>query len=218
MYQGKYQKPVPMKKHSSKRSILVISLVLLLVAVVGGTVAYLMDATNPVENTFSPAKVQIIPNESKTETSKSNITFTNPKVDENGNNLNTVPVYIRATLVIYWKDKDGMLVPKPAGGDVQIGAVNNTDGWFEINGTYYYSKKVVPGAETPNMLKADITVPGSDPEAKAEVVVSTVAGYTCYVDIRAEAIQAEPDDAVTAAWKGVKVDVDANGNKLLKAE
>ena len=47
----------------------------------------------------------------------------------------------------------------------------------------------------------------------AEVIVSTVEGYTCYVDIRAEAIQAEPESVVTQAWKDVQVE-----NGRLKAK
>lgn len=212
MYKGKYQKSAVTMHRRKRPGILIIALVLLFAVIVGGTAAYLLDSTGEVTNTFTPADVKVTVDEKRDGNTKSNIRFTNPQ------DTDAVPVYIRATLVIYWEDKDGNLVPEPDGGDVQIGSVNEADGWFEINGIYYYSNKVVPGAQTPNMLNAEISVPGSDPEVTAEVVVSTVAGYTCYIDIRAEAIQAEPETVVTAAWKDVEVYVDADGNKLLKAK
>lgn len=210
MYKGKYQKSAVTGYRSKMRGLMIISLVLLVTVIVGGTAAFLLDSTGEVTNTFAPADVKVTVDENKNGNTKSDIRFTNPQ------GANAAPVYIRATLVIYWEDKDGNIVPEPDGGDVQIGAVNEADGWFEVNGIYYYSNKVVPGAQTPNMLKAEISVPNSD--AKAEVVVTTVPGYTCYIDVRAEAIQAEPETVVTAAWKGVEIYVDADGNKLLQAK
>lgn len=210
MYKGKYQKSAVTGYRRKRPGILIISLVLLITVIVGGTAAFLLDSTGEVTNTFTPADVKVTVDENKNGNTKSDIRFTNPQ------GTDAVPVYIRATLVIYWEDKDGNVVPEPDGGDVQIGAVNETDGWFEINGIYYYSNTVVPGAQTPNMLKAEISVPNSD--AKAEVVVTTVPGYTCYIDVRAEAIQAEPEAVVTVAWKGVEIYVDADGNKLLQAK
>lgn len=207
MYNGKHQTPAVKGKGERKAGILIISLALLLMAVIGGTVAYLLDSTDQITNTFTPAEVKITINENKDGNTKKNITFTNPT------ETNAVPVYVRATLVVYWKDAEGKIVPQPDGGNVQAGAVNADDGWFEIDGIYYYHDKVSPGNSTPPMLKDEIIVPGSDPEAKAEVVVTTVAGYTCYVDIRAEAIQAEPETVVKQAWSDIQV---ANGQ--LKAK
>lgn len=194
MYKGKYQKSAVTMHRRKRPGILIISLVLLFAVIVGGTAAYLLDSTGEVTNTFTPADVKVTVDENKNGNTKSNIRFTNPQ------GADAVPVYIRATLVIYWEDKDGNLVPEPEGGDVQIGAVNEADGWFEVNGIYYYSNKVVPGGTTKDML---MPISGSDTEA--EVVVSTVAGYTCYVDIRAEAIQAEPETVVGQAWTDIKV-------------
>ena len=96
MRRGKYEKTKSRK--NKKPTILIVSLIILLVAIVGGTVAYLQATTGSVTNTFTPSKVTIEPTESVDGTTKSDIKF---------QNTGNVPVYIRATLAIYWKDKDG---------------------------------------------------------------------------------------------------------------
>lgn len=194
MYKGKYRMPAVKRKGIRKPGILIISLALLLVAVVCGTAAYLLDATSEVTNTFTPAEVKIIINENRDENTKKNITFTNPA------ETNAVPVYVRAMLVVYWEDAEGKIVPMPAGGEVRIGTANIDAGWFQVNNIYYYRGKVSPGNSTPDMLN---TVSGSDPDA--EVFVSVPNGYKCFVDIRAEAIQAEPAPVVGQAWTDVTV-------------
>lgn len=215
MYRGKYQKA---KRNKRKPIILIVSLMLLLVAMVGGTVAFLRAASGQVTNTFTPGEAKITINEKVTSTSKSDITFTNPDKDGDNNSLNTVPVYIRATLVIYWTDTfdlsdDGVdnpteqIIPMPAGAKIEGGTVLGT-GWFKVDDSdiYYYSEPVAPGSSTTVMLDTiTVTVPDG----------STAQ---CHIDVRAEAIQAEPENVVMTAWKDVKVHVDADGNKLLKAK
>ena len=189
MRKGKYQKAVVKKHRKNKPNILIISLVLLLVAVIGGTVAYLMDTTSGVTNTFTPAEVKITIEEDTTKTTKENIIFTNS--DE----ADAVPVYIRATLVIYWKDAEGNVIPQPELAKVEGG--NPGTDWFKVGDIYYYKPKVPVGRSTMAMTDT--------------ITVTIPAGSTakCYIDVRAEAIQADPAEAVADAWKVVKVD---NGN------
>lgn len=200
MRRGKYERPK--SRRNKKPAILIVSLVLLLIAAVGGTVAYLQAISGRVTNTFTPAEVEITVNETKTDTQKSNISFTNPKTDE------AMPVYIRATLVIYWTDifdvtNDGVenpteqVIAQPTGASVSIPS-EPKDGWFKVGDIYYYSQLVAPGSTTTEMLDA--------------ITVSLPDGATaqCHIDIHAEAIQAEPTAVVEAAWKDINVD--ANGN------
>ena len=173
MYQGKYRSS---GKQAKKRSrVLLISLVMLAVISIGGTLAYLMTGTGAVTNTFTPAKVEITPGEDKTDNSKSNIQF---------KNSGDVPVYIRATLVIYWKDSEGKIVPQPDGGEVKGGTVQN--GWTLDGEIYYYDSRVSPEDSTGIML--------------SPIEVTCPDGYTCHIDVRAEAIQADGlgDDVTTA--------------------
>ena len=173
----------PQSRRTKKPAILIVSLVLLLVAAVGGTVAYLQTISDQVTNTFTPAEVKIDPYEETTPTSKSNIKF---------QNTGDVPVYIRATLAIYWKDDEGNIVPKPSDGKVEGGSVQ--DGWTQDGHIFYYNPKVAPGKWTDPMLST-ITVTYPD-------------GYTCYIDVHAEAIQAEgwgdSMDTAQEAWAAAK--------------
>ena len=169
-------------RRTQHSAILIIALVLLFAVIVGGTVALLQaTAANRLTNTFAPVKVEIDPDEEKTPTSKSNIKF---------QNTGDVPVYIRATLVIYWKDSDENFVPQPAGGKIEGGLIQ--DGWTEKNGIYYYGSQVAPQDWTGVML--------------SEIVVTCPDGYTCHIDVQAEAIQAEGLNASSAqdAWEKAK--------------
>lgn len=201
MYNGKYRASA--KKTRKRIPALLISLVLLVLVTVGGVVAYLMDTSLSVTNTFKPAEVVITINESTTETTKSNITFTNPSLEENPN---VVPVYIRATLEIYWMDSiEGAerIMAMPANA-VDFGAgVLTQNGWFKVGDIYYYSKVVKPGETTAVMADTiKVTLPDGS------------AGK-CVINVRAEAIQAEPTNAVLAAW-GTDVKVNSDGTLAAK--
>lgn len=195
MYHGKHHsgaRPIIGKKPV----ILIISLVLLAAVVVGGTVALLLDSTDAVINTFSPVDVEIKIDETKTETTKSNITITNVKTDA------AIPVYVRATLVMYWKDTiNGVeqIIPMPAGASVSTPAAQS--GWFKVGDIYYYASPLDPGSTTSVMTNV--------------ITVSVPEGSTaeCHIDVRAEAIQAQPAAAVEDAWP----DVDVNANDYLVA-
>ncbi len=190
MYHGKHHsgaRPIIGKKPG----ILFISLVLLAAVVVGGTVALLIDSTDAVTNTFSPVDVKIEINENKTDTTKSKITITNVETDA------AVPVYVRATLVIYWKDTINdveQIIPMPAGADVTTPAARS--GWFMVEDIYYYESPLDPG-DTTNVMTDVITV-----------TVPKGSTAKCFIDVRAEAIQAQPAAAVKDAWRDVYVDAD----------
>ena len=189
MSKGKYRKPEAKKR----TAILIASLALLLAIAVGGTVAFLRDTSDSVTNTFTPAEVEIIPYESVTENTKSDIKFEND---------GTVPVYVRATLAIYWTDIiDGAKQPiaPPADSNVSIGAVKS--GWFRVGDIYYYAAPVDAGASTTVMLET--------------ITVTLPSGSTaqCHIDVHAEAIQATPASVVADAW----ADVDVSGGQLVPA-
>ena len=208
MYKGKYQRPARKRKARNQSSILIISLVLLIAVVVGGSMAYLQDTTNQVENTFTPAEVKVAIDEETTDTSKSGIQF---------QNTGNVPAYIRATLVVYWKDGEGNIVAPPAGSSVKVAYSedNKVDismaapknyadpklQWSREDAIYYYPTPVAPGGSTSVML---------DP---IEVTIPSGSNYKCYIDVRAEAIQAEGMNATSAqeAWAKAKTNA-VSGN------
>ena len=184
MREAKYLKLIAKK---NRTAILFISLVLLLAVAVGGTVAYLRATSGSLTNTFIPAEVTITPNEDVTEDTKSNISFTNE-----GN----IPVYVRATLVIYWTDTINGLeqtIAPPASSNVSIGAVNENEGWFKVGDIYYYSEPVAAGESTAVMLEPIV------------VTLPDGSSAQCHIDVRAEAIQAIPASVVENAWADVNV-------------
>ena len=173
----------------NKRIVLPLCLLLVLGLAAGATLAFIQMATNTVENTFTPAKVEIEIHEDKTATEKKNIQLENLVTE------NAVPVYVRATLAIYWQDtidETLQIVAPPAGGAVEVGGLLS-NGWFKDgNGIYYYANVLQPGEKTTVMLdEIKVTLP-EDSTAQ------------CVIDVHAEAIQAEPVSAVEGAW-GVKV-------------
>ena len=182
MRKGKYLKPRAKKNGTV---ILIISLVLLLAIAVGGTVAYLRATSGSLTNTFTLGEVKIIPTEKTTENTKSDIQFKND---------GTVPVYVRATLVIYWTDiinGSEQAIAPPASSAVSIGAVK--DGWFQVGDIYYYSVPVTARASTTVMLDTiTVTLPNG----------STAQ---CHIDVHAEAIQATPASVVEDAWADVTI-------------
>ena len=189
-------KTTKFKKSNIKATILTIFLLLLFVATVGGTISYLVDKTGTVTNTFTPADLEITPDEKVEGMQKSNITFTN---------ASNVSVFVRSTLEIYWTDTiDGseQRIAAPAGAKVTLDDTLGKD-WFKVGEVYYYSKALNPstatsGKQTSVMLTNPITV--SNPSNTA----------TCHINVHCEAIQAEPEYVVEEAWKVVKVN-ETNG-------
>lgn len=170
-----------MKRMNKVKAILVLTSVLvLLMAVVGSTIAFLTDQTDSVTNTFTPAKVTVSVNDTVSGKTKSNIVITNT-----GN----TSAYIRATLVANWVDKDGNIVaPCDLSTEGTMVGLPGTN-WTESNGFYYYTKPVDAGASTPDALFTSYTA-GETPEGADHLEMKIIA----------QGVQAEPISAVTEAW------------------
>lgn len=169
-----------MKKYSKKTILLLVSLVIVLVAVVGTTIAYLVTNTDPIVNTFKPSKVTT----EITEDFKNNVKD-NVKVQNTGD----VEAYIRAAVVVTWQNDDGEVYPTAPVAGTDYTVTWTKDGWVEKDGYYYYTSTVKPGNPTGILLTDCKPVEGKAPD-----------GYHLVVEILAQAIQAKPDNAVTDAW------------------
>ena len=161
----------------SKNFVLFCSIALLLIGVVGGSLAYMLTQTNTIVNTFTPVNMNIEIDENFDGTTKENVTV---------KNTSDVPAYIRATYTAYWKNADGSVNGSKAEYDVIIGAEWQQD---DTDDVYYYKGVVASGASTTNFIVK--CVPTGD----------TPTGCTFVVEVIAEAIQAEPITAVEEAWK-----------------
>ena len=162
-----------MKKRNVKILLLTFAAVVLLFGAVGGTVAWISENTDSVQNTFSPASVDVQVTESFNGSTKSDV-----KVSNVGN----TSAYIRAAIVAYWVYEDGS-VAAPWEGTVSINS-----GWTKQGDYYYYNQEVPENGET-TALFAAYTAPAAP-----------VAGAKLKMDILAQGIQSTPQSAVSAAW------------------
>lgn len=172
-----------------KRITLVLSMALLLAVAVGATVAFLVDKTPSVTNTFQPVSVSCRVQESFD-------TNTNTKRDVSVQNTGDIPAYIRVAVVVTWVSRESGNTyggAPVAGTDYRM--TLNENGWIQgTDGFYYCTTAIAAGDATPLLLTSVTPVDGQAPE-----------GYRLSVQIVASAIQAEPAEAVQFAWGGVTV-------------
>ena len=140
-----------MKNMKKKTILMLATMVLLLTVTVGSTIAYLVTSSGPVENTFTPSKVTSAVEEEFTPGSntKTNVTIMNTG-DTNA--------YIRAVIVITWKDEEGYTKPEvPVAGTDYTIEINEKD-WTLSDGFYYYNAAVAPGASTTNLISSCVSM------------------------------------------------------------
>lgn len=169
-------------KNIKKSLVLLTAMVVLLCAVVGGTVAYLVTATDPVTNTFTPTSSSTSIEEDFNGKVKNNVKITN---------TGDVDVYIRAAVVVTWQNDAGTVLgqaPKEVSDYTIDWTMNDWIG--PKNDGYYYYTKSVSKDNTTGVLFTDCK----------PLKAAPVDGYTLHVEIISEAIQAEPTTAVQEAW------------------
>ena len=183
MYRKKHlaaseNRPLPKKKVS----LLLVSLVLIAAIAVGSTVAFIATSTEPITNIFNPANVTIDIDEKFEDGVKTDV-----KVANTGN----TDAFIRAKIVVTWKDADGNVsATKPVEGTDYTMTLNETD-WFRGSDGFYYCKtSVAPKGSTPALITACKKADGVTPPD----------GYDLSVEIIASGIQSTPDSAVKEAW------------------
>ena len=188
---------------SKKRKYLMTALlVLCVIAAVGGTVAFMLKKAQK-KNTFQVAQVNCEVHEEMDEAEHANNGNFNgtTKSDICVKNTGNIDEFIRIRLVSYYVDNSGAIVGR-ASSDYP--ALTLKSGWIAgANHTYYYTQPVVANASTtilcePITLRTKTLVDGTEVKQVIEVF--------------AEAIQANPEKAVTEAW-GVTV----TGGKITSA-
>lgn len=187
MYNGSHAKANNKPRiRMNKLAILFIAVVMLIGAVVGSTVAFLVTKTAPVENKFTYASVSCTVSESFNGTTKEKVQI---------QNTGTTDAYIRATYVVSWLNKDGSIAPVPQettpDGYILSISENPNNAWTKgTDGYFYYLTPVAPGGLTDgSLVNCTVTYPqGVEPE------------YILSVEILATAVQSTPANAVTEAW------------------
>lgn len=174
-YHGKFESP-----RKSRRMTMVAALALALVLTVsaGGTLAWLFTSTDPVENTFSPAEMGIVVRETFENNTKTNVYVENTRQAD---------VYIRAAIVVNWQDDNGNVVAEPVSENDYTMTLGT--GWTknELDG-YYYCTTANQRERNKTSHLIEYCAPNGTPK------------YHLSVSVLAQAIQAEPNDAVKDAW------------------
>ncbi len=181
------------KGNKNKKLILLISMIAIMILAVtaGTTIAWLNDKTDPVVNTFEPAKVTSQVEESVDNNIKSNVKI---------RNTSNIDAYIRAKVVINWVDKDGNVAGQTPveNKDYTIEYNLSKDGWWQgTDGFYYYSSPVAPDDLTGVLINS----------CKVKDGANVPEGYYLSVEIIADAIQSVPTSVVEDNWN-VKVNAD----------
>ena len=200
-----------MKKYINKKSIIIASVMLLLLATVGTTLAYIFTETESVENTFNPSKVSCAVVENGYEPVSGKIqNISDIKSNVQIKNTGDTDAYIRVAVVVSWMSADGSKVwaTKPVmGTDYSIDwafddEINPTAWDPGSDGYYYYKNSVVPNGGLTEILINEAKVLKPAP----------LDGYYLSIEIVASALQAKPASVVTSQW-GVTVANDGSISK-----
>lgn len=148
-----------MKHLNRKKTVLLLAMVVLILAgAVGGTLAYIVTSSGPVQNTFTPAHVTCAVEEDFSNNVKNNV-----KIRNTGN----TSAYIRAAVVGNWV-KDGKIV-----APWEDNITYNQSDWVEGSDGYYYYKYAVAAGQVTNNLFNSYT-PGSTPVEDAHLEMTIV--------------------------------------------
>ena len=192
MYQGKHVangRNNPKRKRRLKwgrEFVLLCSVAMLLVGVIGGSLAYLATSTGPVTNTFTPASNDPTIPEDFDGSTKSNV-----KVHVKGDA--ELKSYVRTKIVFSWVSADGKTVAPQAASEEDCKTLQiNTEKWQLVGDYYYYKGTVAGGGDTENLIVT------CEPK-KNSIEINGITYYFC-VDVFAQTIQATPDKAVQDSW------------------
>lgn len=162
----------------NRQFVLLVSVIVLLIGMVGGTLAYLTTSTEDVVNTFIPGKADISVEETLDGDTKKDV-----KIQNNGN----VDVIIRAKVVVTWQDDSGNVYYKKPVEGTDYFITWTKAGWSGPTTDGYYTHDSVKPGDTTGILFTDCTPSGVAP-----------AGYHLVVDIISEATQVGTDG--NAKW------------------
>ncbi len=149
--------------------------------------AYLHDQDS-VNNAFVIGTVTPSVEEKFNGTTKENVTI------QNGGNA---PVYVRASLLIFWEDaRDKSILPETPAAGTDYDKSGPQSGWsLGGDGYYYYTRPLRPGEATTELIET-LTDKNRDSERRLSV------------DVIAQAVQASPAQAVEQVFQGVRIEPD----------
>ncbi|MBQ8663402.1 MAG: hypothetical protein IJ471_06055 [Eubacterium sp.] len=175
------------------RGLLILVLILIAVTACGSVYAYMFKQTEEKKNQFTPAQVscEVVEQTDTPLTQKNSI-----KVK----NTSNIDAYLRVRLVSYWVNDLGDGNYEIVAKESELPEITPMNGWIKgSNDTYYYTIPVAPESQSPNNLTTELL--------NASIVLTEEDGYKQVIEVFAEAIQSEPQSAVTNSW-GVTLGAD----------
>ncbi len=179
------------------RSFVVLAALLVLVlGIVGTTLAWLTDKTTDLTNTFEYAKVscKVLETVNEAQTSKKDV-----RIQNTGN----TDAYIRVTYVVTIRDDNGNILYDAYETEEFQRYMADLEYWINNNcadrfwqkgkdGYWYYRLPVPPNGETNNLF-------GISSISSLYIRINGTLRNT-HIEILASAVQAMPTNAVTEAW------------------
>lgn len=193
-----------------KRTLLLVSLSLLLCLAAGGTLAYLLAHTTKAVNTFTPSKVTTTVEEDFENNVKNNVVI---------RNTGDTDAFIRAAVVVTWQNEEGKALGQvPVEGTDYIitwSGLKENGGWVKGNDSFYYYQNSVAGDPDGegNHLGGATSILFTDCKL-AEGIVAPKEGYFLNVEIIGSGIQNVPEEVVEKNWSNEKVTVKVVDGKL----
>ena len=182
-----------MKKQIKLRLAIIAILVMLTIPAV---MAYMYFKTNNIDNIFVPANVTCDVIEDYDGEVKSSI-----KVQNTGN----IDAYIRLKVYTYWVNSKGNVVGRTPNPTLSF-AYNEND-WIQSGNMYYCKKPIQVNGLTPELLKTGSSIILDHIEEYVTNNGTTVKyEYKQVVEIVAEGIQSNPDEAAMESWNVVITD------------
>lgn len=192
---------------------IVLLIIVLSAAAVGGTYAYLLINTTPAANDFTVGIARVTINEPSVDPSSvvwgagtKPVTLSIPSDSISG--------AVRAAIIPVLKDAAGNIIGTPTDllkqptanaivmGEITLNFANGWDtNWFYKDGYFYYKKVLNPGQTTTQLLSG-VTLTNSTPEMTAKYQNIKVK-----IEVMADVLQADP--SALALWG---VTVDGSGN------
>ena len=173
------------KMHGRKFLLTAIAAVFLGTAAVGTSLAFLIDQTGSITNTFTGSKIEGEITEEFDKAEKKNVAIKN-----NGD----IAAYVRVALIPSWVYEDGKVSAEVPVEETDYVLVLSKNGWKKgTDGFYYYRGAVPAGGSTGVLVESCKPVQTEKKDA---------AGNVLHFEyhVVASLIQAEPDAAVKDAW------------------
>ena len=175
-------------KRTNKTLLLVVAALLLVVASIGGTLAWLTSTPGALVNTFEVGRVpiRVIEEFKDNDTTKKNVQI---------QNIGNVPAFIRVALVPVWRNSDGSGTGLATDRTYSL-SVNSSD-WREGDDGYYYFNDIVqPGSDSDTTNLTAVLVKSCTPEASG--LSDAYNGKRFELQVLAQSIQAEGMDVSDA--------------------